>query len=438
MFDIGKKPYGTKQWQALADAVLAEEVSESFWLELKTLDFSNSSHLAKIAKSIIGFANRDVAEASKALEGHAILLLGIDHGVIPGVEKLDVTDLENKLSPFLSQRDGPRWEQNWFEFQNATLLAITVAAPQIGDRIYSLQSGSNNESTKGQVIIRRGSATVPAEPEDLARLALRTSAQIVEPSLDIDLSVRGSFTFPTITPGEDRFNSFIAKERERLLSFLPSEQAKKPNEIFKAIANSTFIRGQESRSESTYRQEVEDYLSLVAKAYGENIYLCAASVLPAPAFLLTNLSDKYYEGLRITLQVGSGISVLEKGPSERSVIRHYFPKERRVYGASNIVIDIAGYMRDQVIHSVPNFGSKAIRKYEGGTEIILDEVELRSRDSGILVDDKTAFLIPERFGHELKIHWTATAARVDAFASGTLTIPVADAKPFELSDLLPL
>lgn len=76
---IGKErlPRGSRGWRTFVEALAqVDDTAETHWLEMKSsLDLSRTG-AAKIAKFILGAANRQPEAAASALDGYALMVLG--------------------------------------------------------------------------------------------------------------------------------------------------------------------------------------------------------------------------------------------------------------------------------------------------------------------------------------------------------------------------
>ena len=92
---------------------------------------------------------------------------------------LDPAVIHDKLRPFV---DGPHWSVNYVDVEGKSVLVITVAAPQPGDRIHSLVSPY--QGTRSGTIFHRGVASsAPATHRELGMLQdrlLQTPPQSAE------------------------------------------------------------------------------------------------------------------------------------------------------------------------------------------------------------------------------------------------------------------
>jgi hypothetical protein len=162
--------------QAIYDD-LPTTAHETNWLEWKSqLDLDTSEGKGVLAKAIIGFANRSVAQAQLALEGFAYMVVGVEPQSALGVVNLDHATLSQKLKPYVN---GPTWMPYAVPFMGGTVLVAVIAPPKDGDPIHVLEgSFQKGKATyrAGTIFIRGAALSEPAGPADVRMLSARLLA----------------------------------------------------------------------------------------------------------------------------------------------------------------------------------------------------------------------------------------------------------------------
>jgi hypothetical protein len=159
-------------------------VDETIWLEWKSqVDWNSPVDVAiKVARHVIGFANRDPVEAQAFVGGEAYLVLLPDPAQ-PDRARIDPADIENKIAPYLGT-DGPHWSASHVDLNGRVSLVLTVAPPRVGDHIHALRKQAANYPN-GAVFIRRPGKTEQADSVDIRRLELR--AQVASSPIAIEV-----------------------------------------------------------------------------------------------------------------------------------------------------------------------------------------------------------------------------------------------------------
>src|SRR5690606_17663034 len=109
--DLSRLPTGARGWSALvAWAAGSDDRQERYFLELKSdVDLTTKHGRHKVAKFILGAANRDPAKAAKRFGGHAVMLLGVSVGATNGIPPFEAQDLEREVRKFTGA-SGPGWD----------------------------------------------------------------------------------------------------------------------------------------------------------------------------------------------------------------------------------------------------------------------------------------------------------------------------------------
>ena len=109
--DTGRAPKGELAARALVEQVMAsDDRVERHYLEVKsTLDLHTKRDQAKLAKFILGAANRMPDLAAAAFEGHGVIVVGVSMGRMPGVPPIEASEIQKAVLPFIGA-DGPRYD----------------------------------------------------------------------------------------------------------------------------------------------------------------------------------------------------------------------------------------------------------------------------------------------------------------------------------------
>ena len=205
-FDTDTIPLGERSWHAILQHVMkVGDEAETSYLETKsTLDITttrgkahaNKQAVAKIAKFLLGAANRLPKDASRHFQGHAVLVIGAEKGQALGVPRgIELHDLENSLRPYL----GPKFPN--FELGRITLsderevLLIIAPPPKDGEQIYPCCKNYQPEERRdnlrdGAIYVRGSSNTREARHEEVLALLERSRSRKKSP-IDLEVSLDG-------------------------------------------------------------------------------------------------------------------------------------------------------------------------------------------------------------------------------------------------------
>lgn len=197
--DTGTLPLGERSLRLILDHVLAVgDEAETTYLEVKSsLDLSSKTGVAKVAKFLLGAANRRPQEAPRHFRGHAVMVIGAQKDAAPGVPRgVEAHELEDRLRPYL----GPQFPA--FEFGRigvddaSEVLFVIAQPPQDGQPIYpchkTFQSDDRRDSLEdGAVYVRGTSNTRPARAGEVLALVERARGG-GKPPIELEIAILGS------------------------------------------------------------------------------------------------------------------------------------------------------------------------------------------------------------------------------------------------------
>lgn len=228
----------------LVEAIVAAPAGtqETQAIEWKSqVDLADRLWRFRLAKGVLGFANRDPSVAARWFEGCAYLVAGASPGQLAGTEAIDAAKLEDMLAPYLGKGPaGPDWSPDYIEVDGKHVLVITVEPPRAGNPIWTLlkeyaPATGEPPTQAGTVMARHKASTDTASPADIAMLTRRattTGSSLV--GLSLVLSAESSAA--PIDTGDGAFRVWFDAEAATLK--LPPEPPKRePNVINRVDLN---------------------------------------------------------------------------------------------------------------------------------------------------------------------------------------------------------
>ncbi|MFD8472340.1 hypothetical protein ACFV2E_09835 [Streptomyces globisporus] len=196
--DTSVIPLGERALRGLLGHVVAVgDEAETTYLEVKSpLDMNSKAAAAKIAKFLLGAANRRPREAAQYFHGYAVLVIGVQRDSATGVLRgTEAHELEDRLRPYL----GPQFPA--FEFgrigidSDREVLFVIAQPPQDGQAIFpchkSYQSDDRRDSLEdGAIYVRGTSNTRPARSGEVLALVERVRRG-GRPPIDLEVQVIG-------------------------------------------------------------------------------------------------------------------------------------------------------------------------------------------------------------------------------------------------------
>lgn len=192
-------PLGERALRSILDHVLAVgDEAETSYLEIKSsLDLTSTEGVAKVAKFVLGAANRRPQEAARYFYGYAVLVIGAQKDRAQGVPRgVEAHELEDRLRPYL----GPQFPA--FEFgrvsvdEGREVLFVIAQPPQDGQTIFpchkSFQGAKRQDNLDdGAIYVRGASNTRPARAGEVLALVERARGGGKSP-IDLDVEIVGS------------------------------------------------------------------------------------------------------------------------------------------------------------------------------------------------------------------------------------------------------
>lgn len=197
-FNTDVTPLGERALRVVLENVIARgDEAESNYLEVKRpLEMASKGTIAKIAKFLLGAANRRPEEAARHFHGYCVLVIGAQKGSAPGVPRgTEAHEVEDRLRPYLGP-DFPGFEFTRVpvEGDNEVLFVIALP-PEDGQPMFpchkTYQSDDKRDALENGAIYVRGlSNTRPARSEEILRLIARGQATGKAP-IDLVVGVTG-------------------------------------------------------------------------------------------------------------------------------------------------------------------------------------------------------------------------------------------------------
>ena len=102
VLDLTRAPRGELAAAQLVAAAARGDLAEHHYLEFKgPPDLASKVNKAKLAKFILGAANRLPERAAEAFEGYGVMIIGITANGVEGVPPVEMLALSQVIQPFL-------------------------------------------------------------------------------------------------------------------------------------------------------------------------------------------------------------------------------------------------------------------------------------------------------------------------------------------------
>ncbi len=410
-------------------------VDETTWLEWKSqVDWNDAVDVAiKVARHVIGFANRDPVESQAFVGGEAYLVLLHDPAQ-PSSTRIDPADVENKVSPYLGT-DGPQWSMSYVDLKGSRSLVFTVVPPRAGDHIHVLRKQAD-KYPNGAVFVRRPGRTDQANATDIRRLEERAKAAASQIALEVGARPA---TLQRLSL-EEGIDAFVKAESDRLLGPLVADEYRVGGgqqsalETLMSIGRGLPAEYRERRKPSEFRAQVEKYLLDIAAAYAESgHHMAALKGLGVVELRVTNPSARNLLEVEVELFLPTGI-VASRGRSDEP--RHK-PDAPTLWGSDTVLQSVVrsasntSWAVPSVLSGLAGPGVWHLATVDG---LRFEAFDLRPYKHHRL-PSVHLFCAGPGAGTRVELSWRATAQNVDNRAEGLLTFGIVD-PALTLKDLL--
>lgn len=384
-------------------AVEVGDTIESHALEIKDgVDPTTKPGAAKVAKFVLGAANRLPTDSAERFEGYAYLFLGVTKGAADGIVMFDPKALEDKVRRYFDPDSPPRWDLHWVPVGNLGrgVCVISVAPPTEGDPMQICHSDFQGDDRTlsledGRVYYREKASTRVARSGEIK--ALQRRARSASPPVELHIE-----------------------------AFAGSPRAYSDHEITETIER--LLDGRSSAIRAKWRgtdQELETRLSELERSaraeWRSNLPALAGAVHPGLQLAVANLTGAWLEDIELTLYFPEGTLGVDKtDPADLELdqlLPTLFPKPRSNYGGFGSLLPPDTFIPPPSAYPLTweNSGE--------GLVLTISGIDLRP-DSEWRNDDD---LVVTVFGHPdepLKVDWRMTARGHNRSYRGVLEIPV--------------
>jgi len=442
-FDLSRPIRRPSDQRRLIEGILDGSlgVDETTWLEWKSqVDWDSSVDVAiKVARHVIGFANRDPVDAQGFVGGEAYLVL-LPDSAPPSRTRIDPADIENKVSPYLGT-DGPQWSASHVEVNGNASLVLTVAPPRAGDHIHTLRKRAD-KYPDGAVFVRRPGKTEQANSTDMRRLELRAQAATSQIAIEVEA---WPSTLRRLSLEQD-IGAYLQAERDRLLGPLALEEARVgggqsgvleslmgqgQRDVLEKLVSSSLAAYRERRKPSEFRTQCETYLRDMEALLNDSAHhMAARRGLGGVEVHLTNPGARNLLGVEVELLLPAEVLASRgraDGPDD-------MPDRPMPWGQDTFMTEIA-----RPIWKVPGSllspgMSPRVWHLKSANGVRFHDVDLRPYQSRALPSVHLFWIGPSADG-TVELQWRATAQNADDRAEGMLTFLIDDSV-LTLSDLL--
>lgn len=459
--DVTRAPRGV-----LAAALLVEQaakigdLAERHYLELKVPgDLNSKVNKQKVAKFILGAANRMPDKAAEAFEGCAVMILGITKDGITGLPPIEMLEL-NKVVEQHTGPNGPRWDIVRVPVMDSSneVLLIVVEPPQMGQPAWICRA--NGEGlTDGRVYIRADGETREATSAEQDLLRERGATATAGP---VELAVRIVGDVAPIFVDEVRtLEEYITVTRAHLLDALPkpppkieiaaiegpegstaatshsfADYAKLSDSLAKAaqsvVASGIFDSIPEKRTETDYRKAIDDWEAELRAAWPEIVLGFASYINSENEVEVVNKTSTFLHDVEVNIHLnGEVTTVVPRGTVDRiSDLDIELPQPPRAWGPQQrgLGLDLgynpALYMPDVGPGNFPP--SSSSWRNSGSVDVDVTVGDLRPKATFKTDDEESVLVVIGDAPEKVTGNWSATVRGYNEVFTGELIVEVAE------------
>ena len=463
--DFSRLPSGQLGWSELVEEISkVDPTAERYFYEVKSdVDLNTNEGRAKVAKFVLGAANRDPVSSASRFEGRALMFLGVEHDATPGIPGFEASELQRYVRKFTGT-PGPDWDFERVDVGNSrAVIVISVGPPDATMQPWVCESEGLEKLFNGRIYIRGDGNTREATADEIrAMLERRKTATL--PQVELAVEVVGMARRYDYEP--EVIDNYIAGRRATLMDALPKPPMQKPkastkprgelaaaalgynptgniSEILAAVAASnrtlfdtvnSFGGGMmpEDRTQDQYIAEIDAWELEVREELYKLLDKAAGCAWPGVRVRITNTTDTYLDEPEVHIHIEGPVEGLDWGRrDDLPVLSQELPSPPRIWGPRpQISSFLGGYGHfDQI--TMPRFPGVAPQRHRvvrfrngGSVDLRFSLENLRPR--GTWTSDYDDFVLVTRQENIPKLEgkWMATIRGRDAVYEGTVTVEV--------------
>lgn len=443
--DITRAPRGVLAAQELVAAVAEQgDMAERHYLELKsTLDLSTKKDKEKIAKFILGAANRMPDVAAAAFEGYGVMIIGVAQGAISGIPAVEMMEISKVIQKYVGAA-GPRWDIVWVPVEGSTnqVLVVIVDPPKLGQGPFPCRA-SGDSLTDGRIYIRADGETREANSEELDLLIQRGSAG-AQVEVDFAVEVLGEIASITVDE-ENTVDEYLSKMRARLIDAMPGPepQSTDAGSVRAGLAGLSAYRAAldglspvasalmepEQRSEEEYLESIDRWESEFRAAWTAALPKIAASQLRPAIVRITNRTTTFFHDVEVKLHLEGEVFAYDYVAPEwvDSMSSLELPHPPRTWGPRQRDFGIPNYAGLRYAQpSIPGtYVPPSVSFRNGGSvDLDLDVGELRPLGSYESEEDEFVLVVADASLASIRGTWQLTARDHNEVFTGEIDVPV--------------
>lgn len=458
--ELTRAPRGELVASKLVEAVATQgDLAERHYLELKgPEDLSSKQNKQKVAKFILGAANRMPEKSAEAFEGCAVMIIGITKDGIKGVPPIEMLELTKVIQRFTGV-PGPRWDIVRVPVKDSTnqVLLFIVEPPEQGHPTYICRADGDGLKD-GATYIRADGETRDAKSAELDQLRNRETTPEEMAPVDLGISIAGK-VIPITVDNARTLDEYVLRTRQRLLGALPKPKPQVEPEaepsppgdrslanivglssgISKRAAASRSIPVAglsrtipEERSEDEYLAEIDQWEADFRAAWPNTVNRIVGYGFGPAEVSVLNKTQTYLHDLAVKLHLEGPVKAVEHYSRSDVNPRMNFgmPRPPRKWGPRENDL-LANYSTGVApsAYSMSHFDprpSSSMWTNTGSVDIEVEVGDLRPEDEFYTDDEDAVLVIYGEPPEKVRGTWKATARGYHEVFKGETTVPVGE------------
>lgn len=421
-------PTGELRLRHIVEAVMAEgDAVEGVGLEAKS-DIDPSAKglgIAKVAKFILGMANRLPAVASGHFKGYGVMVIGAEKGQAPGIPKgVEAHELADRLKPYLGP-NGPRWDLARLPTSDThEVLFVLVEPPSDGQPLFpchkDFQPADKADAkfalTNGDIYVRDKSRTRRARADELLTLVARAQTN-VEAELSVNFEVHGQALLMTEEEAlKTLWVETLTKEYRESRTKEERGQEHKSNPWSINIPASILTPGPRLEIE----EQIREFRGRVDQGWAKGMDLLASATAEPITFRLENLQATYLGKPEVVVLVhrARALDAWDAADIDADEILPHVEPHRNPYDFNS----------KQIMRGIRPIGQRVDLEWEntrgGDVRIVLTPEALRPGTPWRTDEDELVILSTDPDADSLEVDWSLTVEGSGKRLEGKATLPV--------------
>jgi hypothetical protein len=418
--DLSRLPLGEMGWAALvAYAAASDDRIERYFLEVKSdVDLNTKAGRAKVAKFILGAANRDPGQVARRFGGHAVMLLGVGSGTTHGIAAFEAQDLARDVARWVGV-DGPTWDFERIRAGQLDVIAVVVDPPT-GD-VWTCRADGDGLAN-GDIYVRADGNTRKATGDEVRAMVSR--ARSSSPMVDVEIEMLGEVN--ALGVDLDFLGQWIDwREVNYRMQAEP-----KPDSGSAAHGLAAFMAlnmTHDTRSVAEFLAEVSAWHEKAVAAPVDGIVSTAGRLFAGVRVRIKNRTKTFLHDVRLDIGINDSVRATDWLDPERAEPIDLFPDSPIDMGMKDLSqsIALAGIAARSATFPRSRHGILDIRRGEPAKLVMMMD-SLRPQEEFVSDDDEVVLVMVDDAdpGSAVTGSWRMTAGEVNDVYEGEFSIPV--------------